>query len=84
MKDAFGTQINTDDIVVYAVRRGSSMSLKKLKVTSVTELAVQGYDPEDAFTRSKTLKQFRTIVVVPQERKANDADVLDSMPEQEV
>ena len=66
MKDAFDTQIREGDQVCYAVRRGSDMSLKLVNVTNVTDVAVHGYNPQDPMQRSVTLKQSKTMVVLPQ------------------
>lgn len=62
--DAFETQICVDDLIAYAVRRGSSMWLKRLKVTEVTIEYVRGYDPDDIRMRYKVLTNLTTAVVL--------------------
>jgi len=62
--DAFDTQISVDDLIVYAVRRGSHMWLKRLKVTEVNLDDVRGYDPDDIRMRYKTITNMSTCVVL--------------------
>jgi len=62
--DAFGVAINKGDLIVFAVRKGSSQWLNKLRVTGVTASSVKGYDPEDTLQRAKTLRQMKTVVVL--------------------
>lgn len=66
LNDAFGTAIQEGDLLVFAVRQGSSMWLNKLRVLSVTATSVTGYDPADTNQRKKTLRQNRTIVIIPE------------------
>lgn len=62
--DAFGTSICVDDLIAYAVRRGSHMWLKRLKVTEVTLEYVRGYDLDDVRMRYKVLTNLTTAVVL--------------------
>ena len=62
--DAFEKQICVDDLIAYAVRRGSHMWLKLLKVTEVTIEYVRGYDPDDVRMRYKVLTNLTTAVVL--------------------
>lgn len=61
--DAFGVEIRKGDTIVFAVRKGSSQWLNKLRVTGVTSATVKGYDPDDTMQRAKTLRQMKTVVV---------------------
>lgn len=64
IKDAFGTEVKVEDLLVYAVRQGSSMWLKQIRVLSVNEDGVTGYDPLDINQRKRTLRQMNTTVVL--------------------
>ena len=66
LNDAFGNAISEGDLLVFAVRQGSSMWLNKLRVLSVTATSVTGYDPADTNQRKKTLRQNKTIVIIPE------------------
>ncbi|MHB8108289.1 MAG: hypothetical protein ACYDH4_12835 [Candidatus Cryosericum sp.] len=53
--DFVGRAILPGDTVVYPWRRGSSMGLRKLTVTQVTETSVTGYSPAGRLTTLTTL-----------------------------
>lgn len=61
--DAFGKPIKMGCTVTYAVRRGSLMVLKQIKVTEVTVKNVRGFDPNDPTRRFRTLSNFQTLAV---------------------
>lgn len=60
--DFLGHTIHAGDTIVYPWRQGSTMSLKKLVVTQVTEEYLRGYN---SLGRLVKLKTFKNMVVVP-------------------
>lgn len=68
--DYLGREIKVGCTVVYPVRRGAAMWLKKSKVSQIVEIGEEFnlvvYDPEAAVQRGHRVKNLHTCVVVGQ------------------
>jgi hypothetical protein len=61
VKDFLGRAINANDTVVYPVREGSNMDMKKMKVTLVEADRLVGYNPAG---RKINITNLKNVVVV--------------------
>jgi hypothetical protein len=61
MKDFVGNTITPGCTIVYPVRKGSEMRLKRIKVTQVTSERITGHN---GIGRIVHIKNFNTVVVV--------------------
>jgi hypothetical protein len=60
--DFTGRTIEAGHVVVYPVRRGSSMWLNKLNVTQVRDDSIAGYNTAG---RLLTIRNLQNVVIVP-------------------
>jgi hypothetical protein len=60
--DFMGRTIEAGHVVVYPVRRGSSMWLNKLNVTQVRDDSIAGYNTAG---RLLTIRNLQNVVIVP-------------------
>ena len=68
--DFLGIEIRVGDTIVYPVRKGAKLWLKKLQITSVTPERASGYNARGWPVH---LKNLRNVVVVP-ERQPTQGD----------
>jgi hypothetical protein len=61
--DFLGREIKTNDTIVYPLRKGASLWLKKLRITSVTPERASGYNTSGRLVH---VKNFKNVVVVPE------------------
>lgn len=66
--DFVGAEIHSGDTIVYPIRQGSSMWLKKAVVTGIEprkdSVSLIAYDPENVSQRRLNIKNLHTVVVV--------------------
>jgi hypothetical protein len=60
--DFMGRTIEAGHVVIYPVRRGSSMWLNKLNVTQVRDDSIAGYNTAG---RLLTIRNLQNVVIVP-------------------
>ena len=65
--DFMGRTIEAGHVVVYPVRRGSSMWLNKLNVTQVRDDSIAGYNTAG---RLLTIRNLQNVVIVPKAETA--------------
>jgi len=65
--DFTGRTIEAGHVVVYPVRRGSSMWLNKLNVTQVRDDSIAGYNTAG---RLLTVRNLQNVVIVPKAETA--------------
>jgi hypothetical protein len=61
--DFLGTEIKAGDTIVYPVRHGAILWLKKLRIASVTPERASGYNTSGRLVH---VKNFKNVVVVPE------------------
>ena len=68
--DFLGNEIAVGCTVIYPVRQGSNMWLRKVKITQVIKAGdvyrLKAYDPDSAMKRTLTIQNLNTCVVVSQ------------------
>ncbi len=64
--DFLGRTIAVDDILVYPVRRGSKMWLKRIKVTKIECDIIHGINPQSRLIKLTNLKNTVVVSVIAQ------------------